>query len=286
MKTSTKKLSKQEMIESKPNKIIMDTLANEPKVWIIHLIATFIVLAIMYWSKGAINFRGIQSNGVVIAKNIFTGLINPDWSLLLNLTRQGIPFVLMETLAIAFLGTFIGAILAIPLAFISASNMVSKHFTWLGVFIIAAIRTFPPFVYGIMFIRVTGPGPFAGVLTLAITSIGMIAKLYIEAIEDIDKKILESLDASGCNTIEKIRYGILPQLMTNFVSTVIYRYEINIKNASILGLVGAGGIGAPLIFAMSAYRWREVGAILVGLIILVLIVEYFSTAIRTKLARG
>ena len=108
----------------------------------------------------------------------------------------------------------------------------------------------------------------------------------IETIEDLDKKILESLDAAGCNTFQKIRYGIMPQLFTNFVSTVIYRFEINIKDASTLGLVGAGGIGAPLIFAMNSLSWDEVGAILCGLVILVLIVEYISTKVRNKLARG
>lgn len=137
-----------------------------------------------------------------------------------------------------------------------------------------------------MFIRVTGPGAFAGVLTLSVTSIGMVSKLFIETIEDLDKKILESLDAAGCNAFQKIRYGILPQLFTNFVSTVIYRFEINIKDASTLGLVGAGGIGAPLIFAMNSLSWDEVGAILCGLIVLVLIVEYISTKVRNKLARG
>ncbi|HAK42175.1 MAG TPA: phosphonate ABC transporter, permease protein PhnE, partial [Clostridium sp.] len=84
----------------------------------------------------------------------------------------------------------------------------------------------------------------------------------------------------------KVRYGILPQLFTNFVSTAIYRFEINIKDASTLGLVGAGGIGAPLIFAMNAFNWDEVGAILCGLIILVLAVEVLSTKVRNKLARG
>ena len=137
-----------------------------------------------------------------------------------------------------------------------------------------------------MFIRVTGPGAFAGVLTIAVCSIGMITKMYVDCIADLDTKILESLDAAGCTTFQKIRYGILPQLSTDFISTTIYRFEINIKDASILGLVGAGGIGAPLIFAMNSYKWNQVGSILVGLIILVLVVEFASTKIRKKLARG
>ena len=115
-----------------------------------------------------------------------------------------------------------------------------------------------------MFIRVTGPGPFAGLLTMSLCLIGMVSKMFIESIEDLDKRILESLDAAGCTTFQKIRYGILP----------------------VLGLVGAGSIGAPLIFAMSSYRWNEVGAILLGLIVLVLIIEWISARIRVKLARG
>ena len=137
-----------------------------------------------------------------------------------------------------------------------------------------------------MFLRVTGPGAFAGVLTVSVVSIGMISKLYIEAVEGLDKRILESLDAAGCNTFEKFRYGILLQLLTAFAYTVMYRFEINIKDASTLGLVGAGGISAPLIFAMNDFNWSKAGAILLGIIILVLIVETISTKLRTKLARG
>jgi phosphonate transport system permease protein len=110
--------------------------------------------------------------------------------------------------------------------------------------------------------------------------------MNIETIEDLDIGILESLDAAGCNTFEKIRYGIIPQLIPNFLSTAIYRFDMNLRDASVLGLVGAGGIGAPLLFAMSSYRWNQVGSILIGLIILILIIELFSTKIRVKLVRG
>ena len=137
-----------------------------------------------------------------------------------------------------------------------------------------------------MFIPVTGPGAFAGLLTMSLCSVGMVSKMYIEAIEDLDVRVLESLDAAACTTWQKIRYGILPQLMPNVASTAIYRFDINLRDATVLGLVGAGGIGAPLIFAMNSYRWEEAGSILAGLIVLVLIVEWISTKIRVKLARG
>ena len=261
---------------------IKKQLEKQPNTWISKSLTVLFILLLIVWASKGINFSGIKSNGVDIAKNVLSGIIHPDVKMLLT----EVPALLLETICIALIGTLIGAILAVPLAFISSTNIMPKWVSAIGLFIIAALRTFPAFVYGLMFIRVTGPGAFAGVLTVSVISIGMIAKLFIESIEDLDTRILESLDAAGCNTFEKIRYGILPQLFTDFVSTVIYRFEINIKDASILGLVGAGGIGAPLIFAMNAFNWDEVGAILCGLIILVLFVEIISTKIRTKLARG
>lgn len=257
-------------------------LEKQPNTWISKSLTVLFILLLIVWASKGINFSGIKSNGVDIAKNVLSGIIHPDVKMLLT----EVPALLLETICIALIGTLIGAVLAVPLAFLSSTNIMPKWISVIGLFIIAALRTFPAFVYGLMFIRVTGPGAFAGVLTVSVISIGMIAKLFIESIEDLDTKILESLDAAGCNTFEKIRYGILPQLFTDFVSTVIYRFEINIKDASVLGLVGAGGIGAPLIFAMNAFNWDEVGAILCGLIVLVLVVEIVSTKIRTKLARG
>ncbi len=268
------------------NDKIKRTLANEPsnKLRITIIVAALLILTV--WSSTTIEFNGLLQSGMDITSSIIGGILTPDWSMIFNLTYKGVPYLLLETVSIAFLGTIIGSILAIPFAFLSSSNMTNKVIARIGSVIIAFIRTFPSLVYGLMFIRVTGPGPFAGVLTLSVVSIGMISKLYIEAIEQLDKGIIEALDASGCSTFEKIRYGVFPQLFTLFVSIVIYRFEINIRNASILGLVGAGGIGAPLVFAMSSYKWHEVGAILFGLIVLVLIVENVSSKIRNKLARG
>ena len=110
--------------------------------------------------------------------------------------------------------------------------------------------------------------------------------MFIESIEDLDGRILESLDASGCTTFQKIRYGIVPQISADFASTLIYRFDMNLRDTTVLGLVGAGGIGAPLVFAMNCYKWDQAGAILVGLIILILIIEWFSNKLRNRLARG
>lgn len=268
------------------NERIEKAYAQRPKRWVFELSVAVIVTALIVWSATAVETSGTTQNGGKIALNILSGIFHPDTGLLFNLTVQGVPYLLLETVCIAFLGTVVGAVISIPLAFLAASNLTPKPIAFIGRIIIMAVRTVPAFIYGLMFIRVTGPGAFAGLLTMSLCSVGMVSKMYIEAIEDLDVRVLESLDAAGCTTWQKIRYGILPQLMPNFASTAIYRFDINLRDATVLGLVGAGGIGAPLIFAMNSYRWSEAGAILAGLIVLVLAVEWLSTKIRIKLARG
>ena len=265
---------------------IKAALEKQPRTWIFQIITVLALLVLLVWSSSAVKFNGVTDGGFDVAKSIISGILHPDTKLLFNLTTEGVPYLLLETMCIAFLGTIVGAILAVPISFFSATNIVPKPIALLGRIIIMAVRTIPAFVYGLMFIRVTGPGPFSGLLTMSLCSIGMVSKMYIESIEDIDKRILESLDACGCTTFQKIRYGILPQLMPDFASTIIYRFDMNLRDATVLGLVGAGGIGAPLIFAMNAYKWNQVGAILAGLIILVLIIEWLSGKIRVRLARG
>lgn len=259
---------------------------RRPNNWIYQIVTVLIIAVLLAWSGSAVELSGGKQSGLVIARNIIIGILHPDTALLFNFTTDGVAYLLFETVCIAFLGTIVGAILAIPFSFLAASNIVPKPIALLGRLFIMAVRTIPPFVYGLMFIRVTGPGAFAGLLTMSVCSIGMLTKMNIETIEDLDVRILESLDAAGCNTFEKIRYGIMPQLIPNFLSTAIYRFDMNVRDAAVLGLVGAGGIGAPLMFAMSSYRWNQVGAILAGLIILILVIELFSTKIRVKLARG
>lgn len=260
-------------------------LQVEPKHQGYTWMMVIILSGLMLWSVSELSLA-LDQNGMVIASNIFTGLLNPDLAFLFNLTNQGVLYLLLETLAIAFLGTIMGAILAVPLAFLSASNIVPKPFSGLTRLLLIFVRTIPSLVYGLMLIRVTGPGPFAGVLTIGITSVGMLAKFYVDAIEDLDIKVLESMKSMGCTTFEKIRFGILPQLLSLFLSVMIYRFDMNMREASILGLVGAGGIGAPLIFAMQGYRWSQVGSILIGLVILILIIETVSNKLRAKLVNG
>ncbi len=238
------------------------------------------------WSSSAVNFKGLAAKGTEVAYGIVYGIVHPDQTLLFDMSVDGVPYLLLQTVAIAVLGTLIGGLLAVPFSFLASENIVPKWVAFIIRAFILLIRTIPSLVWALVWIRVTGPGPFCGVVTQSICSIGMISKMYINAIEDLDTKILESLDAAGCTTFQKIRYGILPQLYANFISTIIYRFDINIKDATTLGIVGAGGIGAALIQCINSRRWSMVGAFLFGMIVLMLLIELFSTKVRKKLARG
>lgn len=277
------------MKNEKENEIVNEIekmYRQEPKIWYMKITVALIIAVLLAWSMSAMQIKNTSGEGLRVAGKIISGIFHPDTELLFDFTKSGVAYLLLETMCIAFLGTIVGAVLSVPLSFLAAVNLVPKPIALLVRTFIMAIRTIPAFVYGLMFIRVTGPGPFAGLLTMSLCSIGMISKMFIESIEDLDIKILESLDAAGCTMFQKIRYGILSQLFPDFMSTLIYRFDMNLRDATVLGLVGAGGIGAPLIFAMSAYKWNQVGAILTGLIVLILIIEVISTKIRVKLTRG
>ena len=265
---------------------IEEAYASRPRLWWVYTLVVLIVAALLGWSGTSITYKGLATKGITIAQGIGNGLLHPDTGLLFNLTNEGVPYQLLQTVAIAVLGTIIGGILAIPFSFLACDRIVPK---WVAVIfraVILGIRTIPSLVWALVWIRVTGPNAFCGVVTESVCSIGMICKMYITAIEDIDTKILESLDASGCNGFQKIRYGILPQIIPNFISTVIYRFDINVKDATTLGIVGAGGIGAALIQCMNSSRWSMVGAYLCGMVVLMIVIEIFSTKVRAKLARG
>ncbi|MBR1408703.1 MAG: ABC transporter permease [Clostridia bacterium] len=257
-----------------------------PRLWWVYTLIILIVCALLGWSGSTVRFTGFASKGVTIAQGIGNGLLHPDTSLLFNLTEEGVPYQLLQTMAIAVLGTLIGGLLAVPFSFLACDKIVPKPIAFVFSIFILLIRTIPSLVWALVWIRVTGPNAFCGVVTQSICSIGMICKMYITAIEDIDTRILESLDASGCTGFQKVRYGILPQIIPNFISTIIYRFDINMKDATTLGIVGAGGIGAALIQCITSSRWSMVGSYLFGMVLLMIVVELFSTQIRTKLARG
>ena len=263
-----------------------DAYANRPRYWMLYTVIVLVIVLLVGWSSSDIQFTGMTVTGTEVAKGVINGVFSPDTELLFGTGETDVPYLLLQTIAIAILGTLIGAILAIPFAFLASTNIMPKPIAYLFRVLILLIRTIPSLVWALMWIRVTGPGAACGVITQSVCSIGMISKMYITAIEDLDYHILESLDAMGCNAFEKIRYGVIPQLTASFISTTIYRFDINLKDATTLGIVGAGGIGASLVQCLNSRRWAMVGSFVWGMMVLALVIEFFSTRIRRKLAHG
>lgn len=265
---------------------VAEMYANRPRKWVLYLAIVLLIVVMVGWSASDIKFTGLTVTGTEVAKGVLHGVFSPDKALLFGTSDTDVPYLLLQTIAIAVLGTLIGAVLAIPFAFLASFNIMPKPVAYAVRVLILMIRTIPSIVWALMWIRVTGPGAACGVITQSICSIGMISKMYITAIEDLDTHILESLDAMGCTPFQKIRYGVISQLTASFISTTIYRFDINLKDATTLGIVGAGGIGASLVQCLNSRRWAMVGAFVWGLMVLVLIIELVSTRIRRKLAHG
>ncbi len=264
-----------------------EKLANAPKIRKSSIAIIIALVVIVFISMATTSLPEQQSQASIdAAHNVVNGIVRPSADKLFSLKVDGVPYLIIETMAIAFLGTILGSIFAIIPAILGASNYNNKIQVQVVRLILNIIRTVPPIIYGLMFIRVTGPGPFAGVMTFSLTSIGMVAKLYIEALEELDTGVLEALDSVGASYWQKVSMGIMPQIEANFISTAIYRYEINVKDAAVLGLVSAGGLGTEIILAQSEGRWNDLGAYILGLVLLVFAVEHISTKIRTKLVNG
>ncbi len=176
--------------------------------------------------------RGNKGNGGEITKAIMTGILTPDWSYVSLPDGEDLLHGLIDTLAIAILGTFISAFLSVPFAFWAATNMSSGKLTsGFGKFVLSFVRTFPELVMALLFIKAVGPGSFAGVLALGLHSIGMLGKLYSEGIENIDKGPTEALLATGANRFQILWYAVLPQVLPDFLSYTLYRFEINVRSA-------------------------------------------------------
>lgn len=245
------------------------------------LFLTLALIAVYIWTFLGIDIdwaraveRSISNFGVIIPR-----LFNPDWSVTGEVTLK-----IIETVFIAFAGSFMAAILAIPLGFLAAKNMSGmKVLSNIGKWILSAVRAFPDIILAILFVVAVGPNAFAGVLAIAIGSTGMLGKLYSEVIESIDMKVVEAMEANGANKVQMLFYGVIPQIIPEFLSYAIYRFEIDVRASSILGIVGAGGIGTMIIFAANNRNWSEMGLILLAIIIVVTIIDFISARIRRKI---
>jgi len=246
-----------------------------------------IAAAVYGWAFSGIPFSGIKETAWQITKAVVAGLFHPDWNYVYLAEGEDLLRGLGETLAIAVLGTAISVVLTIPFALWAARNLVKlRLLSGASAFTLSLIRTFPDIIMAIIFIKAVGPGAFAGVLTVGLNSVGMLGKLNAEALEELDMGPSEALKACGATRLQTIWHAIVPQAIPFYLSFALFRLEINVRSAAILGAVGAGGIGTPLIFALEGRSWSRVGIILLGIIVLVTAIDWISGKLRKRLVEG
>lgn len=258
-------------------------LKRDKKKIIINIAISLIILFLLVWSSKGVNYEGTMKDSSSAVKNLLKSFLEPDFKYLLKWDIDGLPYAILETIAIAVGGTFFSAILSLPFALLASQNIVGKRVSKVGKMIITIIRTFPEIILAIIFIKIVGPGAFAGVLALGFHSIGMLGKLFSEAIESMDMGPSEALDAVGASPFKKLISAVLPTVMPEFIGYTLYRFEINTRAATTLGIVGAGGIGFPLIVAIQGHNWSRVSIIMIAMIVTVILVDMLSGTIRKKL---
>lgn len=189
-----------------------------------------------------------------------------------------------ETVAMAFLGTILAAAAAVPLGFLGARTILRLEFLRLGVrrgFDI--LRAFEQLVIALILIRAFGLGPFAGILAIAISDVGTLAKLFAEAVENVSERPVEGLRAAGADATQSVRFAVLPQVLPVIVSNLLYQFESNTRSATILGIVGAGGIGFLMDERIRGFHWSDVATLSIMLVLTVAALDVISARLRTAL---
>lgn len=212
-----------------------------------------------------------------IAGDILTRATPPRWS---YMEKLWLP--IWDTINIATLGTLGALFLAVPVAFLAAKNTTPSalFIRPIALLVIVSTRSINSLIWALLLIAIIGPGVFAGIIAIAIRSVGFCAKLLYEAIEEIDQSQVEAVAATGASRWQVMVYGIIPQILPAFAGIVVFRWDINIRESTVLGLVGAGGIGLQLSASLNVLAWPQVSLILLVILLAVVIGEWVSAKVR------
>ncbi|GHE22948.1 phosphonate ABC transporter, permease protein PhnE [Halomonas urumqiensis] len=203
-------------------------------------------------------------------------MMPPEWQFAQQLWKP-----MWDTLNIATLGTLLGIAMAFPVAFLAARNTTPHPLIRsLAMVIIVASRSINSLIWAMLLVTILGPGVLAGIIAIALRSIGFVGKLLYEAIEEIHPTPVEAISATGASRLQVMNYGVLPQVMPAFAGISIYRWDINIRESTVLGLVGAGGIGLQLNASINSLAWDQVSVIFVMIFATVLVSEWISARVR------
>lgn len=213
-------------------------------------------------------------------KDIGSRMMPPAWNSVHELW-----WPMWETLNIATLGTLLGLVMAVPVAFLAARNTTpsSTFIRPVALFVIVASRSINSLIWALLLVAILGPGVLAGILAIALRSIGFIGKLLYEAIEEIDADQVEAIESTGASGAQTMAWGVVPQVAPTLAGISVFRWDINIRESTVLGLVGAGGIGVKLEGALSTLAWPKVTMILILILLTVVFSEWITAKVREKL---
>ena len=240
------------------------------------LFVSLVVLAWLVWDTGADPVR--LARGLPWMLDFFRRMLPPDLEVL--------PAALLgalRTIEIALLGTAVAAVLALPLGFLSARNVAAPAVFYPARSILNFFRSVDTLVYALVFVAAVGLGPFPGVLAVVAYTTTSLAKLYSEAVEGIDPGPVDAITATGATRLQILRYGVLPQVLPLFLSYVLYRLETNIRAATVLGFVGAGGIGFYLQTYLRMIDYPAASTVLLVTVVMVIAVDWLSSRLRARL---
>ena len=235
------------------------------------------LVALSYWAAIATEFSPTRLvEGWPFMKDFLSRMFPPDWSVLPRVWEQT-----LLTIQLAWVSTVICAFLSVPVAFLAARNVMKNNFIrGFVIFLLNADRAIDALILALFFVSAVGLGPFAGMLALAIHSVGMLGKLFADAIEAIDPGPVEALESAGAGKLAMIRWAIWPQVAPHFISFFLFRFELNVRAAVVLGLVGAGGIGFLLNQYMRLFQYQKVATVILVIMTLVMVVDFFSSRLR------
>jgi phosphonate transport system permease protein len=237
-----------------------------------------LLAAVAVFALFRLEFSFARLGAGIVQLGTFLGLMIPPSP---GMQLPSLLKALAETIAIAFLGTLLAALLSFPLGFLAARNtMANAAVRFMTRRFSDSVRGVDTLIWALIWINVVGLGPFAGVLAIMTSDIGAFTKLYSEAIEAIDRKAGEGIVSVGGSKLHAIRFGIVPQVMPVLISQVLYYFESNTRSATIIGIVGAGGIGLYLAEMIRTYEWDRVAFIILMVLVTVAIIDFLSSRLR------
>jgi phosphonate transport system permease protein len=261
---------------------------HRPRTWVVNIIWVIVLLAVVIYMNYNLDIVSYFGHVVQWADvgDYFSRLFNINWQLFFGYgaysLKEGVVYQLYETFSIAFLATFLGAILAIPFGLLASHTLFGKWGS-ISEAILIVIRTIPELLLALFMVTFTGVNMVTGVLALGLHSIGMIGKLYCDQIEGTSQEPIEALDACGARKWQAIHLGVMPNVAPNFLSVALYRFDINVRSATIIGAVMGGDCGIGFSIMVDTGHPERLGAEILGVIILVIFTGAVSGLARKKL---